>query len=250
MKCKKCAAHYKTRELKCPYCGNSNALGKVWMAERTEAELEYERARREMGRKISPFVLNRVLGRILLIGCCLFGVILFLSFVIVFINSFMETTGKTAISAEDRAIMERYYEEKEYLRLYEYMSKKDLIDSSNYTYSQAGLLANEYNRYMIHKLNFLSLSEEEKQEDDYQLESSIFYALQVYLCEQGIYEECDPKNMAQLQTYQREIESYFLATLGMTKEEVRTLTNREHNYIEEDIIESLLASIKLRRAWL
>ena len=42
MKCKSCAGNYKTKELICPYCGRANLLGKLWFAEKSEAEQEYE----------------------------------------------------------------------------------------------------------------------------------------------------------------------------------------------------------------
>lgn len=63
MKCNSCGANYKTRELKCPYCGKANALGRLWKIKRTEAEEEYERARKEAGRKISVYSVDRILSR-------------------------------------------------------------------------------------------------------------------------------------------------------------------------------------------
>ena len=46
MKCKNCSANYKARELKCPYCNTTNLLGHIWLSEKTEAELEYEKAKK------------------------------------------------------------------------------------------------------------------------------------------------------------------------------------------------------------
>ena len=67
MKCKSCAGNYKTKELICPYCGRANLLGKLWFAEKSEAEQEYERARAEYEKRVTPYVVNRFLNRSLVL---------------------------------------------------------------------------------------------------------------------------------------------------------------------------------------
>ena len=85
MKCKNCSANYRARELKCPYCSTTNFLGHIWLAEKTEAELEYERAKQECG-GLSRYVIYRILTRILVIEVVV-GVLLFLGVVAYFFLS-------------------------------------------------------------------------------------------------------------------------------------------------------------------
>ena len=54
MKCKSCAGNYKTKELICPYCGRANLLGKLWFAEKSEAEKEYEKAQADYKERVTP----------------------------------------------------------------------------------------------------------------------------------------------------------------------------------------------------
>jgi len=67
MKCKNCGATFPTIRMTCPFCGTENALGKLWVHERTEAEQKFEEERRKAQKKTSPYVYNRVITRILVV---------------------------------------------------------------------------------------------------------------------------------------------------------------------------------------
>ena len=85
MKCKNCAANYKTRELKCPYCGTENLLGRIWQVERTQAELDYANEKKEVKKKIfSPYTADRILNRCLVVIACLYIVSISVIFGVLF----------------------------------------------------------------------------------------------------------------------------------------------------------------------
>ena len=76
MKCKACGAHYRSRELRCPYCGAENPKGKQWKAQRDSAEQQYRELEQTEGSSLRLQAANRVLNRALLFEGIALGVFL------------------------------------------------------------------------------------------------------------------------------------------------------------------------------
>lgn len=248
MKCKSCAGNYKTKELICPYCGRANLLGKLWFAEKSEAEKEYEKVQADYKERVTPYVVNRLLNRLivicfLLIGLCAAG------FVVVFLawgsgHEIYKKGGNTVINHK----LESYYAAGDYLGLYNYMSGKDLLCEEQYKYSQAAILAREYAYFQAEKLQFMSLSEEEKAADDnYCLELLLGHASDVCGPQIGIYAEPDPENEEMIANYREEVYAFLYGTFGITDEEWEPFTISSR-YPEVDNHE-LADTLRERRAW-
>ncbi len=248
MKCKSCAGNYKTKELICPYCGRANLLGKLWFAEKSEAEKEYEKVQADYKERVTPYVVNRLLNRLivicfLLIGLCAVG------FVVFFLawgsgHEIYKKGGNPVINHK----LESYYAAEDYLGLYNYMSGKDLLCEEQYKYSQAAILAREYAYFQAEKLQFMSLSEEEKVADDnYCLELLLGHASDVCGPQVGIYAEPDPENEEMIANYREEVYAFLYGTFGITDEEWEPFTISSC-YPEVDNHE-LADTLRERRAW-
>ena len=248
MKCKNCGADYRARELKCPYCDTGNLIGRIWMAQRSQAELEYERTRRQIGRKGSVYIVNRVVNRTLVVGAALFLLYFIGIFAFFGIQAAFSSWNKQANIGEIQKTMDAYYADGEYGKLYDCMHQYDMFGEEQYVYSQAVLLAREYENYMNHKLCFLAMDSGRQMEDDYHLEYALRDSIDVYMMHVGIYSEPDDRNREQINTYQNEIMAFWRGTLGMTEEELAHITSAD-GYIKSDEIDVLIRRIKERRAW-
>lgn len=248
MKCKNCGANYKTRELKCPYCGTENIIGRIWLIERTEARQEYEDARESVKRGSRRYVLDKILNRILLVSVGLFFLCMILSLAVSGGYDMYRRIYRSAHTKEMEQAMEEYYLAEEYRKLYDYMSKYDLFEPEHYTYAQAALMGFDYDYYKTEALCFFSQSEEEKQEYDYYLRYAILYSHDVWHMDSGIYSELDPKNVEMHETYKKDIMAFWKGMLGMTEEEIEFLTEEGEDLFAGDLDE-LAAAIIERRAW-
>ena len=245
MKCKNCGANYKTIELKCPYCRTENIIGKLWMAERSEAELEYERQRKAVGKKSSVYVIDRILTRsiwitlfaivLLFVGMYAYAVIA--DKVILFVND----VNKDKIEAT----LKEYYENEEYEQMYNYINEKQLERDDYYGYVQAGLVNFYYNEYLNSKYAFLSMTPEEQLKDTYQLNYALRNSVMVYWFDLGVYEEVDTMNKELYEKYRKEMLSFWIGTLKLTEEEVRYFTE-ENKYVYSDYIDALVVKVKER----
>lgn len=248
MKCKNCGANYKTRELKCPYCNTENIVGKIWQAERSQAELDYENEKKKIGKiLLSPYMINRLLNRTILILTGLY-IVSFAIIVLVFILSEpLERLYNSVNKEKIEAQMAEYYDAGEYEKLDVYMEEEFVDPQEYYTYTQATLLTYDYNKYMECRLGFQALSEEEKLTDDYYLKYALKNSVDVYNLECGIYSEPDEKNRELYEMYQKDIMAYWVGTLGLTNEEVATLIQIEYSFDEE--MDRIIQDIKERRCW-
>lgn len=225
MKCKGCAGNYKTKELICPYCGRTNLLGKLWFAEKSEAEKEYEKARTEYKKRVTPYVLNRFLNRSLVIS--LFAYFLFFIGAVVFVLGFgmyrEAYQGGLLLPVEKK--MADYYEAGDYLGLHAYMSEKDYLSDKQYKYSQAAILGREYAYFQAAKVQFFSLDEEELQErGDYYLSCILDHGAAVSGPQIGTYSEPDPENEEMIQEMREEVYALLYGTFGITEEEWEPFT--------------------------
>jgi len=245
MKCKNCGANYKTRELKCPYCSTENIIGRIWKAQRSEAELEYERARREMGKKSSPYVMDRVLTRAIVI--IILVTILF--FIGVAITCFIvEKAGDTWEAANDPKIFQEvktYYKNGQYEKIDEMREKYDMNGEEYFPYMQAASMNFDYNSYLEHKYAFMDMTDEEKMEDDYELEYFLRDSVDVVTLNIGRYSELHQMNQELYDEYVTEIKSAWIGILKMTDEEIEYISNKENNLSSSDY-ETLMTKIKER----
>lgn len=221
MKCKNCGGNYKTRELECPYCNTENALGKIWMVKRSEAELAYEREKAELGKfLVSPYMLNRILNRALVILGLLYAVIFLGAYLVCLIEPQLENWHFKANEEKITARMEAYYVAGEFEKLYEYMEEECVDFKEFYTYTQAALLNNEYNRYLEQRMHYEALSDEEKETDTYYLESAINSSKKVYSLDMGIYDETDERNRELYESYRKEILAWWISEPKITKDAI------------------------------
>lgn len=248
MKCKNCGANYKTRELKCPYCNTENLIGKIWQAERSQAEFDYENEKKKVGKALlSPYMFERMLNRALVVVIGLY-IVSFAIIVLVFMLS--EPLEKLYFSHNKEEIetqMAEYYNAGEYEKLDLYMEEKYVEPQDYYAYTQATLLNFDYNRYMEYRMEFQALPKEEKETDDYYLEYALQNSKAVYNLDCGIYSILDEKNREMYESYQKEIMAYWVGTLKLTEGEIELLTDEESHYY--DGIDEVVQGIKERRCW-
>ncbi len=247
MKCKSCAGNYKTKELICPYCGRANLLGKLWFAEKSEAEREYDKARAEYEKRVTPYVVNRFLNRALVL--CLFSFFAIgAAFVVFFLVWGMKRSayenGHDFITNQK---LESYYAAGDYLGLNAYMKEKDLICPEQYKYSQAANLGREYAYFQAEKMIFMAKSEEEKEEDS-NLTLLLNHAVSACGPQIGIYSEPDPANEKIIEEMRTEVYAFLYGTLGITEEEWEPFTIADkygtvNTYELEDVLME-------RKAWL
>lgn len=248
MKCKNCGANYKTWELKCPYCGTENVIGKIWLIERTTVRQEYEDVREGVKRSSKRYVFDKILNRILLISIGLFLGCVVLAIAAPGGYNLYRSIYRSVHTEEMEQVMEEYYLAGEYCKLYDYMSQYDLFGQNYFTYAQAALMSFSYNQYKTEALCFLSQSEEEKEKYDYYLRYAIMYSHDVWQMDSGIYSELDPKNVELHEAYKNDILAFWTGMLGLTEEEIRFLTEKEGYLFVQDLDE-LSAAIIERRAW-
>lgn len=248
MHCKNCGAQYRARDLACPYCGTENLVGRIWMSQVTEAEVEYEMAREEAGKGLPVYVMNRVLNRVLLLSMLL--IILLVS-------------GITAVSALDLGTLQfkkhlkadeieqqskLLYEEGRLDELYQLLSEYDLFDpDTNYVYSQAALMGYDYRSFKRHRMAFAQMSDQEREEDDYHLEYMLRDGFDVLGQERGVYEELAPENAKLFADMSTDIRACMIGMLGMTEEEVRTF--EEMDYIYSSDLEAMVETLRKREVW-
>ena len=248
MKCKNCGANYKTRELKCPYCNTENLIGKIWQAERSQAELEYENEKKQLGKHLlSPYMVERLLNRAILVLIGLYIVSFVIILLVFMLSEPIEKLYFSINKEEIEAQMAEYYEAGEYEKLDLYMEEKFVEHRDYYAYTQATSLNFDYNSYLECRLEFEALSEEEKMTDDYCLKYALVHSVDAYNLDCGIYSELDETNREMYETYQKDIMAYWVGTLGLSEEKVEELISIEYSFDEE--LESIIQDIKERRCW-
>lgn len=251
MKCSNCGGQYKTRELKCPYCGTENVIGHLWMKERSEAELAYERARKEAGKKGSIYVVNRIVNRVLLISTGLFVAVMLIAFLLIGITELPQKMQELMHGTSIETKLEQYYQAGNYEELYNYMDKYGLFSQKYYNITQSALLYSHYEMYLNKKYVFLDLTKAELKENEHKL----FYltdvlndSVEVYLSDIGVYDELAPQNEKQCQEYRIDIEAFWRGSLGLSEEQLQMLVQSEsHN--RRDIVDLLASEIIEKEAW-
>lgn len=246
MKCKNCNGQYKTRELKCPYCGTENLIGRLWLIERNEIEQQYEDAKEEIKRKTIPYVIDRVLNRILIIFALVFVLV---NILIILIN-----VGYYAMVELDLHIneekyvqqMEVYFDEKNYAELYVYMEKKNLFNEDNYVYAQAALIYNEFQNFLISKQEIIQMLEEEdfeeKQDYEYRIESILKDANDLFIVRKGIYSDKVSENEELYEICTQDAIAFLVGSLELTEEEVQLVMEEDFSFNgnKENLVEAII----------
>ena len=251
MKCSNCGGQYKTKELKCPYCGTENLIGHLWMRERSGAELEYEKARKEMGKKGSIYVVNRVVNRVLLISTGMFVAMMALALVASLFVELFSATKKLVGKKEMRTTMQQYHDEGNYQKLYEYMDNHDLFGEEDYDYTQSALLYHSYATYLEDKFAFMELTKEDFKENiyiEYYLTSVLEKSVEIYQVDIGIYDKPVEKNKKQYEEYRIDIEAFWRGSLGLSEEQVQMLIKSEARN-RGSVVDSLKDEIIEQEAW-
>lgn len=247
MKCKNCGANYRTKELKCPYCGTENVIGRIWLIERDTVRQEYEEAYEETVKRSRLYVFDKILNRIILVSLGLVPVCVLLAALALGGYRVYREIYKKVHAEEISRTVEEYYEAGQYWELYQYMNDCDVLGSQYDPYGQAAFMGFDYEFYKNTALYFLSLSEEEKQEDEYFLDAAICFSHDVYSLNGGLYDELSPQNRELYRQNQEDVMAFWRGTLGMTEEEAAFLAERKQ--VESSDIRELVEAVRARRAW-
>lgn len=246
MKCKNCGADYRTYKGKCPYCGTSSRLGRVWATERSIAEQRYDEARLQRNQKYSPFILNRWLNRGILIALS----VLVLGFLATLAASGIEK-GLPALeykrhTQEIEAQLEESFEDGDYQNVRAILRKYDLYGKDHYAYSQAAFMYYDFRSYSTEKYAVIEDILTEGTTSDFQLSYLLSEARRVYTLNLGSYSLLSPKNEDYYQANCQDIRGFLVGYLGMTEEEWAVFADTEgYSYPADEMAQTLLE----RRAW-
>lgn len=248
MRCKNCGAHYRTLQLACPYCDTENLLGRIWQKQRSDAELEYERTSSAVNKVTNPFVLNRVLNRILLVEI----VLAFLSVVMVagyfLIKDYVRSHPGSARRNEIMTEINELYDKGDHYQMYTYMQENEVWDDEEtFRYWQAGIMAYDFNNFRNYEMIFFDYDKEQKQKDTFYLEYSIEYGFRILRKNYGIYSELTKENEAVHEKHVSEVIAYFKGYLGLSEETISEYVSSD--YIMNSEMESLIREVRERNDW-
>lgn len=250
MQCKSCGGHYRLAELSCPYCGTENAIGRVWMKNRTDAEVEYEKERVAAGKRWSPFIYNRVISRVLVVITALY-LFSFLAMVVFAAGrEVLRGIRQPKYREEVEQQCAQLYEEERLGELYRMLNKyDDLLDTGsdevrNWRY--AAQLGTAYDRYLNCKLSFFSMTQEEKEKDTFELYYLLTYANHCYTADPYT-DEVTAENETRLEAYRDEIRACLKGLLNLTDDEIDEFMSRDYWYSED--MEALEAKVRERNGW-
>ena len=252
MKCKNCGANYMLRELKCPYCGTENAIGRIWHAQRTEAELEYERRRIAEGRKINPYVTTRALSRIIILQILVLIVLSIVSY------AFEEWTYRSSYDTLSgmkteklRETVRLLYEAKDYRQMEE--MAPELYRRSEYKDKEARLYAavaravGSYDDFLVTKMRLENMSKEEMNEDKYLLRSAIYDAYDCQHSTYYYYDEPIPSELEEILDKNRENARIWLCRMCGDKEMVDDMLASD--YLLEEGWDAIEKAIRINNGW-
>lgn len=223
--------------MRCPNCQRNNSFIK----DRKSLDINSS--------SYSQDLLNYILNRVLLacvIGCFVaFGIFVGIILFQEGSKAFYKYTSHDKIVAQ----LEEYYENEQFLQMYDYMQDNDLFyDLGLDEYREVAMLSRDYNSYMTYKLQFLEKEESEQERYSYYLQSAIYYGTKVYTTYYEP-ETLDRRSLAILNMYQKEIESFLKGTCAFREEELAKLLNNEEKVRYSDIEEIYLPIAMEREGW-
>ncbi|HKM22446.1 MAG TPA: hypothetical protein VJZ01_10455 [Lachnospiraceae bacterium] len=169
MKCRNCGADIPAEALRCAYCDTVNPGG-VSFFQRLKAKREANRRlRKELLEKSRETYINKILNRAMIVlGILTVVFVLFSSEVVAYVQ------GHRPLTAEDaEEMMQQYYDNGEYSRLYHYMSAHDLIGDEYYMYTRVALLNNDYDWFLEARNECLEAIRKQEMPTDEQLRNVI-----------------------------------------------------------------------------
>ncbi len=265
MKCKGCGGNFKTREMVCPYCGRENFLGSVWSARRSQAELDYEKRMQNAGKAASPYVWNRLLGRILLIEGGIVVLTILITLLVGIITVSIPYVYKHFNREKVDAQMEEAFRAGDGARLYDLMDKYEIFGDDHPNpryklYTQYAFLSRDYDHFMEHTVEYyddldryLNTKPEEMETSyardglEYCLESLLEYGARVVTLDSaeykdGVYEEIADDH----QEMSVQVECWLKAVLHLTEEDWDAICDPETDYWDMD---EYAAELVERRCW-
>lgn len=258
MKCSNCNGDYRTRELKCPYCGTENLLGSLWVIEISQAERDLKRAKLEKGlRGWTIYDVNRIVSRISLV---------------LFVIAIIGTIIIAGISIGDWGMQELYlishkdgiqeaietcYEQGDYMKMKSYMDEYELYNKEEYEkYSQLALHCSDYFwvQDLLSKIVQDRRSPKPSEMDSYEswtagiLKRSFDVYVWFYQMDERYKLDIAPENRELFQAWHDEMIALWVGTLCMTDEEIQEVISSDY-YLVYDVAERLAQSIVARRYW-
>ncbi|MCR4926508.1 MAG: hypothetical protein K5927_00885 [Lachnospiraceae bacterium] len=237
MECKNCGANYRLRELRCPHCETENLVGRIWLMRRTDTIKKIEEEQRAAKKRFVPYVASKLVNRLILLLIVATAVLIILY------------TGYTpwAKRVDGKIIdpkAEKLFEEKKYMDLEEYMSRKDLFLKMPEYYAQAALLAYDYNEFITERMKYIN-KDPDKWEVSY-VQMVMSGTLDIYSHRVGTYSAEFEENKEQYEIYRRHIMAFWKGTMGCTDEEVAWLSNPENWWHSKELTE-MCEELKNRR---
>ena len=246
MKCKNCNGQYKTRELKCPYCGTENLIGRLWLIERNEIEQQYEDAKEEIKRKTVPYVMDRVLNRILIVFSLVF-VLVNILIILINVGYFAVMELNLNINKEKHVQqMEAYFGDENYTDLYLYMKKNNLFQEDHYVYAQAAMLHSSFQKFLISKQEMIQMLEEKEYDEndywEYDIESILKEANDLFLLKNCFHRQKISENEELYEICTQDAIAFLMGSLELTEEEVQLVMEEDFSFNgkKEELAETII----------
>ena len=248
MKCKNCGGNYKTKELKCPYCGTENLIGKIWLIERESVDQEYEQVKKSGGVRNIRYVLDKVMNRIILISTILLILIYVVGMALSAVSDLYDKFYLKINRNKIEQTMEDYYNNWQFAELYDYMGKHDLFGQGYYKYAQASFIQFDYDMYKNDFLMYLSLPDEEKEDRQFLLENAVKASVRAYNIDAGLYSDETGENLEVYERFRSEMIAFWKGMLGMTQEEIDKILSKDFSFYNDEYTK-FIDEIAKRRAW-
>ena len=237
MKCKNCGGNYKLLELRCPYCETENVAGRFLIMKRTDAIKRFEAEQKEAKKKYVPYVLSKLVNRVILF-----------SFIGIVVMMILSMNALPWYKKDDTGIynqtMVELHDEGKYMELYYYLDRKDLYGRASYIYTQSALLANTYDDFITRRSMYLS-DDANNWSPDY-VAMVMDDAMKIYAHNIGMYKDDYPENHAQYELCNQRILAFWKGTMMCTDDEVAWLADPENSW-HSDVLRELCETLKERR---
>ena len=225
MKCKNCGADFPAKELRCPYCGTPNPKGRLWADRRERAEQKYEATRQQVERELPLSVAYRVAGRIRGI----LALILVVIFLGVCLWALVTAYGGKLRNKLQREKLEtqmaELYEQERFGELRALMWDRELSGQDYYAYTQMCLIHYHYEEFTQRRMELFQGEKREERESDC-VERILSEASEILALDMAAYPDLAPENEEVYNRYCLDITTFLRAMLGMTEEEVLSLSGQ------------------------
>ena len=225
---------------------------KLWKSDKTEAELRYDMQSRVKGQVFNPFAMDRVFSRMLIVGVAALVLTLIASLGF-FIYKDHSNNRELAEKREVHlAEIDQLYQEGRYGEIGSYIRqhgiKLDPQDAELYKYVQAELLDYEYKYYLIWRMAFEQLTDEEKKTDERKtLNYTLQYAAALYRGRLGDFGEPVPENRAYYEDLREKVGNYLFGTLGMEEADLAEVAASDE--LTNEMIEALEKKVREKNGW-